>query len=61
MNKLEIGDRVIRRDRHETYQVTGFHPVKDCQGNDQVWATLINTRTGIPATSMKIEQLEKVK
>ena len=61
MNRLEIGDEVTRHDRHETYKVTGFLSNRDYQGNDQVWATLINTRTGIPATSIKIENLEKVR
>lgn len=60
MSNIEVGDKVKRGDRHETYQVTGLLSNRDYQGNEQIWVTLTNLRTGNPATSIKIEQLEKV-
>lgn len=60
MKKLEIGDKVKRSDRPEIYRVTRLLSNRDYQGNDQMWATLVNTRTGTPATAIKIENLEKV-
>ena len=61
MSNIEIGDKVRSGDRHEIYQVTGLLSNRDYQGNDQVWATLTNLRTGKAATSIKVEQLEKIK
>lgn len=60
MTQIEVGDRVRRGDRVDQYEVTGTLPVQDFQGVSQVWANLKNLRTGEPATSVNIEQLEKV-
>ena len=57
---FEIGDRVKRSDRPDTYEITGTQPVKDCEGNEEVWANLRNLRTGEMATSIKITELEAI-